>query len=455
MNLGVVILAAGQGTRMQSALPKVLHPLADRPLLGHVIDTARELDAARVAVVFGHGGNQVSEAFADAGVLWVEQAEQLGTGHAVEQALPALAGMDRVLILYGDVPLTSLATLRSLLHAAEQSALAVLTVDLDDATGYGRMLRDDAGHITRIVEQKDASAEQLRIQEINTGIMVVDGPSLARWIERLENTNAQGEFYLTDIVALAVAEGVEVASAQPVDRYEVMGVNDRLQLAELERHYQRLQAERLMRDGVTLRDPARFDLRGRLSAGRDVEIDVNVLIAGDVTLGDGVRIGANTVIRNSRIGDGVQIFENCVIEDAVVGAASRIGPFSRLRPETVLADHVHVGNFVEIKKSAVAEGSKINHLSYVGDSTVGRSVNIGAGTITCNYDGAFKHHTVIGDHAFIGSDTQLVAPVEVGAGATIGAGSTITRDTPPGGLTLSRAKQTSIPGWERPRKENK
>ncbi len=282
---------------------------------------------------------------------------------------------------------------------------------------------------------------------------MVEGASLTRWIGQLENANAQGEFYLTDIVAMAVAGGAEVASTQPDDEHEVQGINDRLQLAELERHYQRQQAQRLLRGGVTLRDPERFDLRGRLTTGRDVEIDINVLIAGDVTLGDGVRIGANTVIRNSRIGDRVQIFENCVIENTEIGEASRIGPFSRLRPETVLAGHVHVGNFVEIKKSEVAEGSKINHLSYVGDTTVGRSVNIGAGTITCNYDGAYKHRTVIGDDAFIGSDTQLVAPVKVGAGTTIGAGSTITRDTPDGGLTLSRAKQTSIPGWERPRKE--
>lgn len=454
MNLGVVILAAGQGTRMKSDRPKVLHPLADRPLLGHVIDTARSLEAARVAVVYGHGGRQVPEAFPEAPVEWVEQARQLGTGHAVERALPAMAGMERVLVLYGDVPLTSRETLHALLQAAETTPLALLTVDLPDPAGYGRIVRDDRNRITRIVEHKDASPEQLAIREINTGILVADGPSLERWIARLENDNAQGEFYLTDIVALAVAEGVGVSSAQPADPHEVMGVNDRLQLAELERWHQRRQAERLMREGVTLRDPARFDLRGTLQAGRDVEIDVNVLIGGDVILGDGVRIGANTVIRNSRIGAGVQIFENCVIEDAVVGEASRIGPFSRLRPETLLADHVHVGNFVEIKKSEVAGGSKINHLSYVGDTTIGRFVNIGAGTITCNYDGAHKHRTVIGDHAFIGSDTQLVAPVEVGAGATIGAGSTITRDTPEGGLTLSRAKQVSIPGWQRPTKEN-
>ena len=455
MKLGVVILAAGQGTRMKSDLPKVLHPLAGRPLLGHVIDAARGLQAQRIAVVYGHGGSRVPEAFADAPVEWVEQAQQLGTGHAVEQALPAVAGMERVLVLYGDVPLTSRETLESLLRAAEQSPLALLTVELDDPAGYGRIVRDDDGRIVRIVEHRDATPAELAIGEINTGILVADGPSLERWIARLENGNAQGEFYLTDIVAMAVAEGAGVASAPAADPHEVAGVNDRVQLAGLERWYQGQQARRLMRDGVTLRDPARFDLRGTLATGRDVEIDVNVVIAGDVTLGDRVRIGANTVIRDSRIGDDVQILENCVIEEAVVGEASRIGPFSRLRPETVLAGRVHVGNFVEIKKSEVAEGSKINHLSYVGDTSVGRSVNIGAGTITCNYDGAFKHRTVIGDDAFIGSDTQLVAPVKVGAGATIGAGSTITRDTPEGGLTLSRAKQTSIPGWQRPTKERK
>lgn len=453
MKLGVVILAAGQGTRMKSVLPKVLHPLADRPMLGHVVETARGLGAERIAVVYGHGGDQVPGAFADSDLIWVEQAQQLGTGHAVEQALPAMAGMDQVLVLYGDVPLTSQETLRGLLQAEEDTRLALLTVTLEDPAGYGRILRDAQGGVQRIVEQKDASVAELEIEEINTGILIADQQSLVQWLGRLDNDNAQGEFYLTDIVSMAVAEGVEVCTAQPGDEHEVMGVNDRLQLAELERHYQKLQARRLMRQGVTLRDPARFDLRGSLTVGQDVEIDVNVLIIGDVTLGDGVRVGANTVIRNSHIGAGVQIFENCVIEQAEVGAASRIGPFSRLRPETVLAARVHIGNFVEIKKSEVAEGSKINHLSYVGDTTVGRSVNIGAGTITCNYDGAFKHRTIIGDDAFIGSDTQLVAPVEVGAGATIGAGSTITRNAPPETLTLSRGKQTTIQGWIRPRKE--
>ncbi len=454
MKLGVVILAAGQGTRMKSALPKVLHRVAGRPLVGHVIDTARALGADKVALVYGHGGDLVQQAIDDPALIWAEQAEQLGTGHAVEQAMFAMADMDRVLVLYGDVPLTTQATLNSLIGQSRDSALALLTVTLDNPTGYGRIVRED-GRVTRIVEQKDASDAELQIREINTGILIADRARLADWLGRLESNNAQGEFYLTDIVAMAVAEGIEVKTAHPADALEVEGVNDRVQLATLERRYQQVQAEQLMRQGVTLRDPARFDLRGRLQSGQDVELDVNVLIEGEVTLGNNVRVGANTVIRNSRIADGVWIKENCVIEDAVIGADSIIGPFARLRPATTLAERVHVGNFVELKKSDVAAGSKINHLSYIGDCSIGRSVNIGAGTITCNYDGVNKFRTVIGDGAFIGSDTQLVAPVEVGAGATIGAGSTITRDTPAETLTLSRAKQISLNGWKRPEKQDK
>lgn len=452
MKLGVVILAAGQGTRMKSALPKVLHPLAGRPLVAHVIDTARALGADKVAVVYGHGGDRVQQAIDDPTLVWAEQAEQLGTGHAVEQAMFAMADMDRVLVLYGDVPLTTQATLTNLIHQAQESALALLTVTLDDPSGYGRIVRVE-GHVTRIVEQKDASDVEQRIREINTGILIAEREKLAGWLGRLESNNAQGEFYLTDIVAMAVEEGIEVKTAHPQDSFEVEGVNDRVQLAALERRYQQGQAEALMRQGVTLRDPARFDLRGRLQSGQDVELDVNVILEGEVTLGNGVRVGANTVIRNSRVADGVWIKENCVIEDAVIGADAIIGPFARLRPATTLAERVHVGNFVEIKKSDVAAGSKINHLSYIGDTTIGKSVNIGAGTITCNYDGVNKFRTVIGDNAFIGSDTQLVAPVEVGAGATIGAGSTITRDAPPETLTLSRAKQLSLKGWKRPEKQ--
>ncbi len=455
MKLGVVILAAGQGTRMNSVLPKVLHSLAGRPLVDHVIATARALGAERIVLVYGHGGEQVPKTINAPGLTWVHQAEQSGTGHAVEHALPAMEGMDRVLVLYGDVPLTSTETLNALIAAAADTDLALLTVQLDNPTGYGRIVRDAAGLPARIVEQKDASPEELAITEVNTGFLVADWTRLEAWLRQLEDDNAQGEFYLTDIVAIAVAEGVKVHSVQPADAYEVMGVNDRVQLADLERHYQRSAAERLMRQGVTLRDPARFDLRGTLSAGQDVEIDINVLIEGEVTLGDRVRIGANTVLRNVRVADGVRIKENCVIEDALIGEESIIGPFSRIRPETELAARVQVGNFVEIKKSTVDEGSKINHHSYIGDSSIGKGVNIGAGTITCNYDGANKFRTVIGDNAFIGSDTQLVAPVEIAPGATIGAGSTITRYAPPDTLTLSRSRQLSHKGWKRPVKKDK
>lgn len=454
MKLGVVILAAGQGTRMRSSLPKVLHTIAGRPLVAHVIQTAQGLGAEKVAVVYGHGGEQVQQAITDTSLVWAEQAEQLGTGHAVEQAMFAMQDMDRVLVLYGDVPLTNAETLTRLIEQSTDTALSLLTVTLDNPTGYGRIVRE-AGQVTRIVEQKDASPAELALCEINTGILIADRKRLADWLTRLESNNAQGEYYLTDIVAMAVAEGIEVSTAHPDAPYEVEGINDRLQLAALERQHQKNQAETLMRQGVTLRDPARFDLRGNLTAGQDIELDINVLIEGDVTLGDRVRVGANTVIRNSQIAEGVWIKENCVIEDAVVGRDSIIGPFARLRPATVLAERVHVGNFVEIKKSDVAEGSKINHLSYIGDATIGRTVNVGAGTITCNYDGVNKFRTVIGDNAFIGSDTQLVAPVTVGAGATIGAGSTITRDTPEETLTLSRAKQLSLADWKRPEKQDK
>ncbi|OQX30311.1 MAG: UDP-N-acetylglucosamine diphosphorylase/glucosamine-1-phosphate N-acetyltransferase [Candidatus Sedimenticola endophacoides] len=450
MKLGVVILAAGKGTRMKSALPKVLHPLAGRPLVGHVIAVSRALGAERVAVVYGHGGEAVPEAIGDEELSWVEQAEQLGTGHAVEQAMPAMAGMDRVLVLYGDVPLIAEPTLRKLIAAAVDTDLALLTVELADPGGYGRIVRDADGRPRCIVEQKDADARVLAITEVNTGILVADGERLARWLGRLDNANAQGEFYLTDIVAMAVADGVRVHTAQPADPREVLGVNDRVQLAGLERHYQQNQAERLMRAGVTLRDPVRFDLRGSLDAGQDVEIDVNVLIEGTVRLGNRVRIGANTVLRDVTLGDGVVVRENCVLERALIGEQSIIGPFARIRPDTELGPRVHVGNFVEVKKSLVDEGSKINHLSYVGDSVVGKRVNIGAGVITCNYDGANKYRTTIGDDAFIGSDSQLVAPVEVEAGATIGAGSTITRTAPARQLTLSRSKQTTLKGWKRP-----
>lgn len=453
MSLNVIILAAGAGTRMRSRLPKVLHEVGGKPMLEHVVDAARQLDAWRIHVVYGHGGEAVRSALAHLDVVWVEQGEQLGTGHAVAQTLPHMGAGNTVLVLYGDVPLISAETLRQVVTVAQQDSLGLLTVRLDDPRGYGRIVRDDNGGVVRIVEEKDASAEERAITEINTGMLAVSGERLQKWLAVLDNNNAQGEYYLTDIIAMAVREGVKVSTVTPLSVAEVMGVNNRVQLAEVERHYQRAQAERLMLAGITLRDPARFDVRGELSAGSDVTIDVNVVMEGQVVLGNGVRIGPNVVLRNAAIGDDVEILAQCVIEDAVIGARCRIGPFARIRPETRLAADVHIGNFVEIKKSEIGQGSKINHLSYVGDATVGGNVNIGAGTITCNYDGANKHRTTIGNDVFVGSSTQLVAPVTVGDGATIGAGSTITRDAPPGELTLSRAPQQTRPGWKRPIKK--
>ena len=456
MKLGVLILAAGEGTRMRSRTPKVLHELAGRPLLSHVIETARDFSPDEITIVYGHGGERVRELLDAPDLDWCEQQQRLGTGHAVLQALPYLQRVEQVLILYGDVPLLQADSLRTLLAAmqADQggSDLALLTVELDDPSGYGRILRNADGRVTAIVEQKDASEAQQRIREVNTGIMAVQRSRLEAWLGRIDNHNSQGEYYLTDIIALAVADGVEIACVHPHSEQEVLGVNDRRQLATLERYYQRRQAERLMLAGVTLADPGRIDIRGRLRAGRDVFIDANVLFEGEVELGDGVSIGPNVQIKDSRIQQDAQILANSVIEASEVGVGCVIGPFARLRPATRLAAGVKVGNFVEIKKSQVAEGSKINHLSYVGDSQIGSRVNIGAGTITCNYDGANKHRTVIGDDAFIGSDTQLVAPVTVGAGATIGAGSTITRDAPARQLTLSRPRQVSVEGWQRPQK---
>ena len=452
MKLGIVILAAGQGTRMKSRRPKVLHELAGKPLLRHVIDTALELSPERVVVVYGHGGQQVRRAIGDEGLHWVEQREQLGTGHAVQQALPALEGLDKVLVLYGDVPLIRARSLRHLIDTTE-SALGLMTVDLADPGGYGRIVRDEAGNVLRIVEDKDASEAEKAIREINTGIMLIGMERLREWLGRLLPDNAQGEYYLTDLIAMAVHDGIAIHVAQPEDPVEAEGVNDRAQLAALERVYQRWQAEALMAAGVTLRDPDRFDLRGTLQAGMDVELDVNVILEGEVVLGDDVRVGANSVLRNVTVEEGVTILENCVLEDARIGPGSRIGPFSRIRPGTHLVGGAHVGNFVEIKNSTIGQGSKVNHLSYVGDTHMGAGVNIGAGTITCNYDGAHKHRTLIGDRAFIGSNTALVAPVSVGDGATIGAGSVITRDAPAEKLTLARAKQVTIEGWTRPKKE--
>jgi len=438
---------------MRSAIPKVLHALAGRPLLEHVCALSRRLAGSDTIVIYGHGGEQVPARLAHLGVRWVEQKEQLGTGHAVMQVVPEIADDETVLILYGDVPLLRDETVRALLQCVGEQTLGLLTVRLADPAGYGRIVRDPGGAVVRIVEEKDAADAERAIDEINTGIMAVNGVRLKTWLARLDNSNAQGEYYLTDIIAMAVDEGLSVRTVQPGDADEVLGINDRRQLAHLERVYQRRQADSLKARGVTLLDPARFDLRGTvLELGEDVEIDVNVVLEGDIRLGSRVRIGANSVIRNASIGDDAEILPHCVIEAAEVGASSRIGPFARLRPDARLSDHVHVGNFVEIKKTAVAAGSKINHLSYIGDSKVGAGVNIGAGTITCNYDGANKFQTIIEDGAFIGSDTQLVAPVRIAKNATIGAGSTITRDAPENQLTLSRSKQVSVEGWRRPEK---
>ena len=452
--MNIVILAAGMGKRMQSALPKVLHPLAGKPLLSHVIDTARTLSPTRLCVIYGHGGEAVPEACRAEDIRFAKQEPQLGTGHAVMQALPHLSDDVPTLVLYGDVPLTTKDSLQQLLDSAGTEKLAILTIDLPDPTGYGRILRE-GGSIVGIVEQKDASEQQRAIREINTGIMVAPTARLKKWLATLSNNNAQKEYYLTDIVARAVADGVPVVSAQPAAEWETLGVNSKVQLAELERIHQRNIANALLEQGVTLADPGRLDVRGSLVCGRDVSIDVNCVFEGRVELEDGVSIGAHSVIRNARIAKGASIKPFCHIEDAVVGPASIIGPYARLRPGTELGEDVHVGNFVEVKNSRIAAHSKANHLAYVGDADVGSRVNIGAGTITCNYDGANKFRTVIEDDAFIGSDTQLVAPVRVGKGATLGAGTTLTKDAPEGKLTVSRAKQVTIENWKRPVKVKK
>jgi len=453
--LEIVILAAGQGKRMYSDTPKVLHQLAGRPLLAHVLESARTLKPAAVHVVYGHGGERVRAAFAQAGVNWARQAEQKGTGHAVAQATPAVSDQATVLVLYGDVPLIRSQTLQELLKAAGSGRLALLTAELERPAGYGRVIRDKAGQVARIVESKDATPEEAAVREVNTGFLAVPATRLKKWLAGLRDHNAQGEYYLTDIIAMAVAEGVPIATRSPQDISEILGVNSKQELAQVERIHQKQQAEKLMQQGVTLRDPARFDVRGELSCGRDVVIDVNVIFEGKVVLGDRVQVGPNNVLRDSTVGSDTIIHPNCVIEQADIGADCRIGPFARLRPETKLAAHVHVGNFVEVKKSDVGEGSKMNHLSYIGDTSIGSGVNIGAGTITCNYDGANKHRTVIGDNVFVGSNTALVAPVTVGAGATIGAGSVITKEAPAGELTLTRVPQVTKPGWKRPVKKSK
>ena len=454
MAIKSIILAAGKGTRMRSMQPKVLHPLAGKPLVEHVYDLCQELEDNTITIVYGHGGETVRKALDSLSVSWVEQAEQLGTGHAVQQVESQINDNDTVLILYGDVPLLKLATVKVLLADVSDKTLALLTVELDQPKGYGRIVRDNKNQVINITEEKDASEQVKQIREVNTGILAVAGASLKRWLRLLENNNTQNEYYLTDIIALAVSEGVAIKTSQPVHSSEVLGVNNKSQLSYLERVYQAQQAEILMLQGVTLADPNRFDLRGEITKlGQDVSIDVNVILEGTLEIGDGVTIGPNCVIKNSKIANGVEILANCVIENATVGADSRIGPFARLRPAAEIQSSVHIGNFVEVKKSIIGQGSKVNHLSYIGDCQIGESVNVGAGTITCNYDGINKSLTIIEDGAFIGSSTQLVAPVTVGKNSTIAAGSTITKNTPEEQLTLSRAKQITIKGWRRPVKK--
>ena len=455
MPLSIVILAAGQGKRMKSDLPKVLQPLAGRPMLSHVIDCARSLDARAIHVVYGHGGEQVRAMLAEEAVNAVLQAKQLGTGHAVLQAMPAIADDDLVLVLYGDVPLIRRDTLERLIGQAGHKSIAVLSVVLDDPTGYGRIVRDTAGNVVRIVEQKDANRKELAIREVNTGLMALSARHLRRWLGALRNDNAQGEYYLTDVVVAAVKEGLKVNAVIAPTVSEVLGINDKIQLAEVEAAHRRERANELMRAGVTVADPARLDVRGKVAVGFDVYLDVNVVLVGNVKLGNRVKIGPNCYIRDAEIGDDTELFPNCVVDTAIIGPNCRIGPFARLRPETNLQRDVHIGNFVEVKKTSIGAGSKANHLTYLGDAIVGEKVNVGAGTVTCNYDGANKSTTVIGDGAFIGSGSMLVAPVKVGANATIGAGSTVSREVPADKLTVARSRQVTVEGWQRPVKKPK
>jgi bifunctional UDP-N-acetylglucosamine pyrophosphorylase/glucosamine-1-phosphate N-acetyltransferase len=450
MAVSTIILAAGQGTRMRSDLPKVLQPLAGRPLLEHVVELAERVGGDSIHVVYGHGGERVREALGRHELTWVLQAEQLGTGHAVLQAMPGIPGNHDVLVLYGDVPLVSENTIRALLEAAGNDALAVLTAELGDPTGYGRIVRGDDGNVQRIVEEKDASPEVAAIREINTGLLAAPAARLQKWLDALGRDNAQGEYYLTDVIALAVADGCGVHGVRAPAAEEVLGVNDRLQLAAVEAALRARKARELMLAGVTLADPARIDVRGTLACGRDVFIDVNAVFEGDVRLGDRVRIGPHVLVRDSTVGDDAEVRPFSIVDGAEVGAGCTVGPFARLRPDTRLADGARIGNFVEVKKSDIGAGSKVNHLTYIGDTTIGRDVNVGAGTITCNYDGAGKHRTEIGDGAFIGSGVELVAPVKVGANATIGAGSTISKDAPAGKLTVARSRQTTHHNWKRP-----
>jgi bifunctional UDP-N-acetylglucosamine pyrophosphorylase/glucosamine-1-phosphate N-acetyltransferase len=453
MPLSVVILAAGQGKRMASDLPKVLQPIAGRPMLAHVIDAARSLKPAAIVIVHGHGAARVRDAFPAADIRWVLQAEQKGTGHAVMQAMPGIPDDHTVLVLFGDVPLVQSAALGGLVARSSGQALALLSAVLPDPTGYGRVIRDAAGRAVRIVEEKDASEPERAIAEINTGILAAPAARLRTWLSALKADNAQSEYYLTDCVSAAVRDGCAVEAIIAGTAAEVLGVNDKVQLAEVETAHRRAKALELMRAGVTVIDPARLDIRGDVRCGRDVELDINVILAGQVTLGDRVKVGPGCVLRDCEIGADTEIRAHSVVEGAVTGARCVVGPFARLRPGTNLADAVHVGNFVEIKNSELGAGSKANHLSYVGDTSVGSAVNVGAGTVTCNYDGASKHRTTIGDGAFIGSGTMLVAPVTVGEQATIGAGSTITRPAPAGKLTVERGRQQTVENWKRPERK--
>ncbi|MCO8097243.1 bifunctional UDP-N-acetylglucosamine diphosphorylase/glucosamine-1-phosphate N-acetyltransferase GlmU [Acinetobacter lwoffii] len=454
MSTTVIILAAGKGTRMRSSLPKVLQPLAGRPLLGHVIETAKKLNADNIITIYGHGGDLVQTAFAQQDIKWVEQAEQLGTGHAVQMTLPVLPHDSVSLILSGDVPCINPVTLQKLLDATAETGIGLVTLTLPDANGYGRIVREN-GEIQAIVEHKDASEEQRQIKEINTGIYAVSNAKLHQWLPSLSNDNAQGEYYLTDIVAMALADGMQVASVEPEMAFEVEGVNDRVQLAALERQFQAYQAKQLMQQGVHLIDPSRFDLRGNLTVGQDVRIDINVIIEGDCELGDNVEIGAGCIIKNTKIAAGTKVQPYSIFDSAIVGEDTQIGPFARLRPGAQLANEVHIGNFVEVKNTTIGLGSKANHFTYLGDAEVGSGSNIGAGTITCNYDGANKFKTIIGDQAFIGSNSSLVAPVKIGNGATVGAGSTITRDVEDNSLAVERSKQFAKENYPRPQKIKK
>lgn len=453
MTTDIVILAAGQGSRMKSSLPKVLHAVGGKPMVKHVIDQARQIPDTQMHVVIGHGADQLRAALSTEQLNFAVQAEQLGTGHAVAQALPALAQSGVTLVLYGDVPLTQTATMQALVDSATEGRLGLLTVHLANPTGYGRIIRNSEGNVVAIVEQKDATPEQLAVTEVNTGIMAVPTALLREWLPKLSSNNAQGEYYLTDIIAMAAEQGVTIAAQHPSCEQEVQGVNNRVQLAELERWFQRQQAEQLMLNGATLADPARVDVRGNVDVAGDVIIDVNVVFEGQVTLGKGVVIEPNCVIRNSTIGENTRIRANSHIDDARIASSCDVGPYARVRPGTVLANQAKIGNFVETKKATIGEGSKVNHLSYIGDAVIGQQVNVGAGTITCNYDGVNKSLTEIGDGAFIGSNTSLVAPVKVGAGATVGAGSTITKAVDDSQLAVARGKQVNLSNWQRPVKK--